>query len=331
MATAAGVSVATVSRALRGLPNVAPATRARVIEVAAALSYRPDPHAARLAAGRTTTVGMAVPSVHPWYFAQVVGGVERVLAPAGYDLLLYAVDGEDARRRFLAEAKPFRKRVDGLVVVDLRITDDEAADLAATGVRLVTIGRATPSFPSVTIDNVAGATAAVEHLVELGHRHIAFVGDVDDNPLGFAVPELRRSSYRAVLDRHGLTRVAAWEVGGRFSIQGGTDAGHELLALDPRPTAIFAASDEMAMGVLVAARELGLAVPGDLSVVGFDDHDAAGPLGLTTVRQLPLAHGAAAAGFLLDVIAGTADHLERWEAPTELIRRASTAPPRGAC
>lgn len=327
VASQAGVSVATVSRALRGLPNVAPATRARVLEVASRLSYRPDPNAARLAAGRTTTVGMAVPFVHRWYFAQVIGGVEGVLAPAGYDLMLYAIDGEDARRRFLAEAMPFRKRVDGLIVVDLLVSEDETAELAGTGVHLVTIGRRSDRYPSVTIDNEAGATAAVEHLVGLGHRRIGYVGDSDEHPLGFAVPELRRDAYRRTLDRHGAPVRREWEVAGGFTIAGGAEAGHRLLTLDHRPTAVFAASDEMAMGVLVAARDLGLRIPEDLSVVGFDDHDAALPLGLTTVRQPAFAEGATAAGFLLDEMTGQPDLPGGWLAPVELVVRDTTAPP----
>lgn len=330
VATEAGVSVATVSRALRGLPNVAPATRARVLEAAARLSYRPDPNAARLAAGRTTTVGMAVPFVHRWYFAQVIGGVEGVLAPAGYDLMLYAIDGEDARRRFLAEAMPFRKRVDGLIVVDLHVSERETDELARTGVHLVTVGRRTERFPSVTIDNRAGATAAVEHLVGLGHRRIAYVGDTDEHPLGFAVPELRRDAYRLALGRHGLEVRPDWEVPGGFTIDGGVEAGRRLLAATPRPTAVFTASDEMAMGVLIAARELGVRVPDEVSVVGFDDHDAARPLGLTTVRQPAFAEGAAAAGLLLDEMAGHGTSPGRWEAPVELVVRDTTAPPASA-
>ena len=327
VAAVAGVSVATVSRALRNLPNVATATRRRVIDAAAALHYRPDPHAAGLATGRTHAIGMAVPFIERWYFAQVVGGVESVLATAGMDVLLYAVDGEDARRRFLTEAMPFRKRVDGLVVVDLRLSDDEARQLAEVGVRLVTMGVQTPSYPSLTVDSAAAARTAVEHLVDLGHRRIGFIGGdpAAYNPPGTSVPELRRQAYREVLTRRGLPLDPRWDLDGRFTIAGGLEAMERLLTQDELPTALFAASDEMAMGVIVGARAAGLSIPPDISLVGFDDHDAAEALGLTTVRQRAFDMGATAAGILLDVLT---DRVARSvEQPTELVVRSTTAPP----
>jgi len=124
VASAAGVSMATVSRALRGLPNVAPETRARVAEAASRLRYQPDPHASRLAAGRTSAIGMAVPLLDRWYFGKIVAGVESALRHRNYDLIVYEVDGEAALRRFLSEAAPYRKRTDGLIIADLVVPAD---------------------------------------------------------------------------------------------------------------------------------------------------------------------------------------------------------------
>ncbi|MGY6499594.1 MAG: LacI family DNA-binding transcriptional regulator [Acidimicrobiales bacterium] len=326
VAEAAGVSVATVSRALRDLPNVAAATKLRVHEAAQRLHYRPDPHASRLATGRTHAIGMAVPYIERWYFAQVVGGVESVLAAEGIDVLLYAIDGEEARRRFLTEAMPFRKRVDGLVVVDLRLSPAEAAQLADQDVRLVTIGLDTAVHPAVTVDNDAATIEAVEHLVGLGHTRVGFIGGdpAEYNPPQVSVPEVRRHAFQTVMATHGLTPDPRWMLDGRFTIDGGREAMTRLLSLDERPSAVFAASDEMAMGSIVAAREAGVSIPGDLSLVGFDDHDASDALGLTTVRQHAFDIGAISATLLLDVLAGRPVQSVRHR--TDLIVRSTTAP-----
>src|SRR5262249_52495544 len=140
VASAAGVSMATVSRALRGLPNVAPETRARIAEAASRLRYQPHPHASRLAAGRTNAVGMAVPLLDRWFFGKLVAGVEATLSERGFDLILYEVAGEGALRRFLSEDAPYRKRTDGLIIADLVVPEDVLDGLLASGTTMATIG-----------------------------------------------------------------------------------------------------------------------------------------------------------------------------------------------
>jgi LacI family repressor for deo operon, udp, cdd, tsx, nupC, and nupG len=324
VAQRAGVSVATVSRALRGLPNVAPGTRTRVEEAAAELRYRPDPNASRLAAGQTRAIGVAMPTIGGWYFSQVLAGVEAILAPAGYDLLVYAAAAPEDRRRFLGDALGVGKRVDGLVLVDIDLPDGDVGSWAASGVCLVTIGQRTEPFPSVTIDDRAGAADAVRHLLDLGHREIAMMSSLDDDRYHFTVPELRRAGFDDALAERGLSVRPEHVVSGLFSVDGARAAMDALLAAPIRPTAVFAASDEMAIGAIDGARRHGFDVPGDISVVGFDDHDLAAAVGLTTVRQPVLDIGGCAASQLLAELAAGAPGGDHVVMDTELVVRSST-------
>jgi LacI family repressor for deo operon, udp, cdd, tsx, nupC, and nupG len=325
VAALAGVSVATVSRALRGLPNVALATRERVRAAAEELRYRPDPNASRLAAGRSHAIGVVVPVIGQWYFGQVLAGVEAVLAPAGFDLLVYTAPSPLDRRRFLDDASPMHKRVDGLVLVDFPIPEADLASWARTGVHLVTIGRSTSVFPSVSIDERAAAASVVQHLLGLGHRRIGLIGGGrNEGAFRSRVPTERRAGYRAALRAAGVAASPELEARGGFTVDDGRVGMDRLLAAPEPPTAVFAIADEMAVGAWETARRRGLRVPDDVSIVGFDDHEMAAPLALTTVRQPVADIGAAAARLLVDGLAGPVapGHVVL---PTELVVRGTTA------
>jgi LacI family repressor for deo operon, udp, cdd, tsx, nupC, and nupG len=328
VAQLAGVSVATVSRAIRGLPNVSPATRDRVLKAAADLQYVAHPHASRLAAGRTMTVGMAVPLLTQWFFTQVVAGAEAVLAANGYDVLLYGVPDEGAMRRF-ADDTHFSKRVDGLILVDLPMSDDELRGMCGRG-PLVTVGVASSCAPSVTIDNVEAAATATRHLVNLGHRRIGLISHLPPQALAFTAPLHRRQGYERVLTDAGLRVREELIVPGNFVLQGGAEAMAQLLGVDGPPTAVFAESDEMAIGALKTVRDAGLQVPGDISIVGFDDHDMAAYTDLTTIAQPAMRQGETAATLLLDLMRGSTDDGEVTSVvmPTRLVVRATTGPNR---
>jgi LacI family transcriptional regulator, repressor for deo operon, udp, cdd, tsx, nupC, and nupG len=330
VARRANVSVATVSRALRGLPNVAPATRARVEEAASELGYQVDTYASRLATGRSDTVGLLLPSLRTWYFSHVATGVEQVLTTAGRDVLLHSIDDSDARRRLLSELPSARRRLDGLILVDVLLTPSEAAALSADPAHVVTVGQHVEQFPSVTIDNRAAAAEVTRHLLELGHRSIGLVGGSERAPLPFDVPGHRRQGFLDALADHGVEHRPDLEVDGAFTVAGGTHAMHQLMSRSQPPTAVLALCDDMAMGACKAAGDLGLAVPGDVSIAGFDDHEVAAVLALTTVRQDPEWQGATAAQLLLDLDEQGAEHPppRHVVADTELVVRASTGPPR---
>ena len=322
VARRAGVSIATVSRALRGLPDVAAATRDRVLAAARDLDYIPSPFAARLASGRTATVGVVVPFVNRWFFAEVIGTVEAALRQAGFDLLLYNLGDVDGRARFF-DVMPLRKRVDAVLVVSLMLSDDEFAALQALRAPVGLLGLEREGFLSARIDDVAGARLAVEHLLSLGHRRIGLIGGDTDDPMRFTPPQHRRDGYREALLAAGVAPDPACEVLGYFTLAGGADAAASLLAVPDRPTAVFAESDEMAYGALRTIRRAGLQVPGDIAVIGFDDHAMSALMDLSTVRQ-PVA------GQALDVttrLVAAIDDPDRTDAvvlPTELVVRGST-------
>jgi len=327
VAREAGVSVATVSRALRGLPNVSPRTRDRVETVAFRLRYRPDPAAARLATGRSRTIGLGVPIPGSWYFAQVMAGAEAVLAEHGYDLLLYAVDDVAARGRFLAEAGIPRSRMDGVILVELPLDDDELARLAATTPNVVIVGGRSGSFDSVAIDNCDAARVATRHLVGLGHVRIGLIGCSPEGATCFTVPQHRREGWLAALAEADISALPEWEQAGDFSVVGGTEAMARLLTLAEAPTAVLAMSDEMAMGALRAVRDAGMRCPDDVSVMGIDDHELSEVIGLTTIRQPVVDHGAIAARMLVERLDDPGRPRQQHLAPTELVVRATTGPP----
>jgi LacI family transcriptional regulator, repressor for deo operon, udp, cdd, tsx, nupC, and nupG len=323
VAREAGVSVATVSRALRNLPNVAPSTKLRVQQVADRLDYVAHPTAARLAAGKTSTVAVAVPVLDQWYFAKVVSGVEAVLSDQGFDLLLYSVATEADRRRFFQGRGAWWRRGDGLILVDVAFDAAASSRLASGGPTIVTIGSRHERFSSVTIDDEDSAREAVGHLISRGHERIALIWGEPHAGLDFVVPALRRRGYHRALEDAGIDLDPRLEALGGFSVDGGREAMAQLLRLPDPPTAVFAMSDEMAFGALDEIRRQGLRVPHDVAVVGFDDHDLSRLFDLTTVRQQADELGAAAARLLLDALRGESEPSHH-VAPTFLVVRRTT-------
>ncbi|HLU59454.1 MAG TPA: LacI family DNA-binding transcriptional regulator [Pseudonocardia sp.] len=325
VAEAAGVSIATVSRALHGLPRVSEETRRRVLAAAAELRYVASPSAASLASGQTNAIGVVAPFVNRWYFAVIVHSAEERLRKAGYDLLLYSLGTNAHERRRAFAGTLLRKRVDGVLVLGLHPTPEEVAALSAVGGPVAIVGAEVPGWASVRIDDEAAARCAVRHLLDLGHRRIGFIGG--DDELHTAMPADRRLGYRAELAAAGLPTRPELEAVGGFTVTGGHDAAERLLALPERPTALFAASDEMAMGALQAARRSGLRVPEDVSVIGIDDHEMAHLMELTTVAQPVVAQGTLAAEMILAALTEPERPPPAVTVPTELVVRGSTGPP----
>lgn len=328
VAARAGVSTATVSRALRGLPSVTEETRARIKAIADELGYVVSPSASRLASGRTHTVGVVVPYIDRWYFGQVIKGVEQELRMTGYDLLLYNLGDDDGRARFF-ESMPVRRRVDAVLVLSLPLGESQVARLRSLRLPVGLVGGSVDTFSCVRIDDVAGAATAVRHLVNLGHRDIALISGGTDVPMHFTTPLDRRRGYLDVLAEAGIDYDPGLEAAGDFTIAGGERAMSQLLGRPRRPTAVFALSDEMAFGAMRALRKSGLRVPEDVSVIGFDDHDMSDLLDLTTVSQPVVEQGAAVARLLLDRLAAgpqTRVAQDVVSLQTHLIVRGSTAP-----
>jgi DNA-binding LacI/PurR family transcriptional regulator len=307
VAARAGVSAATVSRALRDDPAVTAATRAKVRAAAQELGYSPSAFAAALASGASNTVGVVSPWMSRWFFATVIEGINDVVAAHGYDLMLYPVgvaSGSDARH---FNALGLDKRVDG--VIGLAMT--ERLRFAATLRRLpiVTVGTSTDGFAGVQVDDAEVGYLATRHLLELGHRRIAFVGLDPDDIYGFNVADDRYGGYLRALAEFTVPADPALRIVAGFETEGGEAGFEELLAragFEPAklPTAVVAVSDELAIGLMFAARQWGVRVPQDLSVVGVDDHDMARYFGLTTVAQPVIEQGRLAASILCDLMAG---------------------------
>ena len=300
----AGVSVATVSRALRNLPSVAPATREKVQAVADRMEYVPDPYASRLGSTVAHTALVVVPFVGQWYYAQVVTGIEAVLSEAGYDMTLTVVGDAGQRRHFVDDVLPSLRRVDGTIFVDVPFSRDEIDAIVGLGSRVVAVGEHLKGIPGVSIDNEQAGFDATTLLLARGHRRIALVGGLKDPQGDGTIPGRRTAGYRRAHEVAGVPLDESLLVSGNFSVSGGAEAAGQLLGRSDPPDAIFTLSDEMAIGVIATARESGLSIPGDVCLLGFDDHEFSEGLGLSTVRQPVVEAGEAAAQLLLDVLAG---------------------------
>jgi DNA-binding LacI/PurR family transcriptional regulator len=327
VARASGVSTATVSRALRGLPNVSSATREAVLANAEALGYVPSSSASGLASGRTLAMGVVVPNVSRWFYTAVLEGIDAELREAAYDTILFnlGVHGEDRARVF--HRSILRKRTDAVIALCLDFTPSEREQLASLGHPTIVVGGPVPGLRHVGIDELEVARQATEHLIALGHRRIGHLAGAPERGLNKRVPQRRRRGFRRAMAAAGLPVRAEWVERGDLTIAGGHAAAMRMLRREPRPTAVFAASDESAIGVILAARELGLAVPGDLSVIGLDDHPLAPSFALTTMAQDAAGQGRSAARLMLDELGGAPVSTAAIRLPTSLVERASTAPP----
>ena len=329
VARLAGVSTATVSRALRDLPTVSPDTRARVLAAATELGYVASPSASRLAGGRTRSVGLVVPRVTRWFFATLVDAAEEVLRGSGHDVLLFNLGVRPGAAGAVFHGSGLHQRVDALILASIPLTADDYAELDRLRLPVVLVGAHRPGWGSVRIDDAAAARLATEYLISLGHRRIAHIaGDARDH-YAANVPTDRRAGYREALCTNGLQVDEALDVAVEFNVDGGARGMAELLRRGEPPTAVFAACDEMAMGAMRTLREAGLRVPEDVSVVGIDDHDLSAVLGLTTVAQPAAAEGRLAASMLLEFLAAGAERRNvDLVVPTRLVHRESAGPPR---
>jgi LacI family transcriptional regulator len=331
VADRAGVSIKTVSRVLNKEPNVRPETRDRVLAAAEALHYRPSVSARSLAGSRSYLIALFFDNPSPAYVGDVQRGAVARCREAGYHLVVEPLDSAAPNAPDLVRATMSTLRPDGAIltppVCDRPLILDALSELRAPYVRIAPdteIERA----PYVWMDDRMAAYEMTGHLLKLGHRDIGFIVGHPDH----GASHLRLEGFTRAMQDQGCVVRADRIAQGHFSFQSGFDGANVLLAQKSRPTAIFASNDDMAMGVLAVAHRHGLAVPADLSVVGFDDTPAATTVAprLTTVRQPIFAMAEVAADML---IAGGG----KWPAPGrppsqllpfDIIVRESTAPPR---
>lgn len=326
VARRAGVGVGTVSRVVNGGHNVSLETSERIRAAIDELGFLPNGRGRALARGRTSGVTILVPFVtHPSAVERVAGLIEG-FRESGLPISIADVESPEHQHRHLA-AIAGDLRPEGLVVVSLRLTDDELASLAEAGVRPVLIDAEAEGLTSFVVDDYAGGRLATEHLLALGHRRIAFLGDLEDNRFGFVSSRLRHQGYVDALTAAGVQRRPDYERTGHHGQDTAREQAHELMGRAEPPTAVFAASDTQALGVLQAAYDLGLVVPRDLSVIGFDDTSVASLTGLTTVHQPLVDSGRQAARAVMRQLGDPGCPPDHVVLPTRLVERRTTAPP----
>lgn len=299
VARAAGVSTATVSRVINNREGVSAQATKRVQDAVDKLGYVVSAVASGLASGRTKNIGVLVPDLSRWYFSQAVHGIAERLAEFDQDLTLYSLSGKRGSRKAVFEEALRRRHPDGFIAISQEITDAEIARLQELNKPLVVIGGKIKGIHTLGIDEFAISRAATEHLVNLGHRRIAHIAGAREFQIDFNLPKTREAGYRQALADGNVEIDQSLIVPADFTVAGGYAVSKKLLERGEPPTAIFAASDEMAIGAIVAARELGLLPGVDISVVGIDGHHLGPIFGLTTVAQYPAEQGRRAVDILM--------------------------------
>lgn len=326
VARQAGVGVGTVSRVLNDRESVSAATRQKVLTAIADLNFSPSQAARRLSRGKTMAIGVIVPYFTNPSVVRRLQGVVSVLSNSPYDLVLFDVEQAARRDAFLRKIRSGHL-IDGLLIISLRLTDEEAGYLQEAQIPTVLVDAYHPAFSRVLVDNVSGGYQATRHLLDLGHCHIAHLGDYLDDPFNNPPVRDRYQGYRQALAEAGLPFRPEYHVQvahGRFQAAHMTPS---LLSLNHPPTAIFAYSDTQAIGIIEAAHHLGYRIPQDLSIIGFDDIEAAEFLNITTIRQHLYQSGVESSELLLQIIEQPLS--EPWEVvlPLDLVVRQTTAVP----
>jgi LacI family transcriptional regulator, repressor for deo operon, udp, cdd, tsx, nupC, and nupG len=305
VAKLAGVSIATVSRALANPDRVNAKTRAHVLEVVRRTGYTPNVAGRSLRAARSRMVLVVIPSFITPFFADLLLGIDRALSEQGYGLLIGNLQDGAAKERALVDLVR-SGQADGVILLNGHIPEGVNGSLTDAGVPMVAVSMPPTGadLPAVMVEEREGAAAVARHLLELGHRRFGYVS----GPAGNFIEAERWAGFRATLAAAGIAAGAVRRYAGDFHVRSGFAAGQAFLRQRRRPTAVFAISDMMAIGFVRAVHAAGLTVPGDVSVAGFDGIEFADYCEppLTTVRQPREAMGREAAELLVRMIAGTA-------------------------
>jgi len=322
VAREASVSVATVSRVFNGAAVVREETARRIREVAATLRYAPHTGARSLITNRTNTLGVLLPDLYGEFFSELIHGIDLTARQGGYHILVSR--SWEGRTEIEEAMRAMRGRVDGILLMS---PDVHADTLLSVPADLPVVLLCSPSrgheLDSVTIQNSQGAREMVSHLISIGHRRIAIIKGSAGN---YDSAE-RLRGYRAALREAGIALDPELERDGDFTEAGGYAAAQDLLAMMPRPTAVFAANDSMAIGALSAFRQAGVRIPEEMAIAGFDDIPLCRYMDppLSSVRVHISDLGAKAVDVLLHAITNKNDHVRRRERmATELVIRRST-------
>lgn len=329
VARLARVSSGTVSRALANSPRVNEETKARVLGAAEVLHYAPNLAARSLSTGKTLSIAVVVPFFTRPSVSERLDGAVRVLAETAYDLIVHNVATPEQRTECFKRFS-HRRQVDGVLIMSLAPSDDDVQRLRRSEVPIVFIDADHPGLRKahrIVVDDIAGGKVATEHLLGLGHTRIGFIGNHIESPLYFHPTRDRYRGYCQAFEGAGLTPRREYLLEDEYGRSQARRMATTMLGLPEPPTAIFAASDTLAFGVIEAARNLGRRVPEDLSVIGYDDIEMAEVVGLTTVHQLLFESGKLGMTLLLDLLRAPRPNPICTLLPTKLVVRRTTAPP----
>jgi DNA-binding LacI/PurR family transcriptional regulator len=327
VAREAGVSLATVSRALRDVPGVSPATRDRIRQIAGELAYVVSPEASRLARRDTGRIAIVVPRSDIWFYGTMLQAMDQVLREVDLDLLVYQVDGEEQRMRFLREL-PARRKVDAVILTALPMRQSEVDRLELLGVHVVIAGGRVRDYPYVQVDDHEVGRIAVQHLLDLGHTSIGMIRTSDSEDAAWSSDLQRVRAWRETMTAAGCPPPDEHLITVPYGPRAGAGAIKQLMAMDPRPTAVFAFSDELAASALAGAYEVGLRVPDDVSIIGVDGHPIAETLSISTVEQNVAAQGRETAEMVLALLDGRETSSSVTVAATLVARRSTGPAPR---
>jgi LacI family transcriptional regulator len=322
----AGVGVGTVSRVLNKSESVRESTRTKVLTAIEELNYSPSSVARYLSGGKAMVLGVTVPFFTNDSVVRRLQGIVSVLANSDYDLVLFDVEKSENQEELLSNIVQ-RSLVDGLLILSMLPAETDLDRFIESGIPAVIIDSYHPDFPSVLVDNEMGAWQATKYLLDLGHRRIGYVSDYPDNPFNSSPVIDRFAGYCRALKEAGLSYNADYYAEAGIDRNDAREKAFALLERDDRPTAVFAYCDIQAIGVMEAARELGLQIPHDLSIIGYDGIEAAEYMQLTTIRQSLFDSGVRGAELLLQMMEGRLLDDKAFVLPTELIVRGTTAPP----
>jgi len=328
VAQRAGVSVATASRVLNGSDKVIDETREKVLQACEELDYSLHWAAQRLRLGKTNTICVVLPFLTLPSIVERLRGVQEALLHRNLDLIPYSVGSPEIRDKRIHELTN-RSRADGLMIISFPINDQQTERLVKNKMPVVLIDSERPEFSRVNVDDTEGGRLATQHLIDLGHRKIAFISSHLENPLQFSSTLNRYHGYRNALESAGILVDHGYHVEGEHGREEAEEMALTLLNKADPPTAIFASSDTKAVGILDAARKKGIKVPEQLSVVGYDNIRDAEFLDLTTIKQPLFKAGKVGCEKLLSIIEQPDLEPEETILPVELIVRKTTAPPSG--
>lgn len=318
-----GISIATISRVLNTPEMVNPETRSIVLDTIDKLGFIPRAEARARALSRTHRIGVITPFFTAPSFVQRLRGIASLLTASNYELVIYTVDSYDRLQGYFSSI-PFTGHLDGLIVISLPIQKKDAQRLIEHGLQTVLIEYCHPELNCIEIDDAQGGVIATEHLLNKGHRRIAFVGDKEPHDFELHPAGSRLQGFQQAMKNANVPIPYEYICLVENTYSDAMRAARELLSLPTPPTAIFAAADVQALSVLKVAREMSVSVPEQLAVIGFDDMDAAEFMDLTTVRQHLDDSGKLAVEILLDHMADSSHPIQHVNLPLQLIERKTT-------